>query len=211
MSGSAKAPAATLIGRDRELAQIREFLSQASGVLLLEGEAGIGKTVLLHAGVDAARSSGWRVLLARPAASEATFAFAGVGDLLRDEVGQALDRLRRRSGGRSRSLFSSRRPHPGRSIRTRWAWPCSPPCQSSDEQRRFSWRSTTLRAQLRTQHLRCRSELHRTRHGARDPRSQRRLNVRKGPDRLRRSRGDGQRSAPHRPARTRGLRSDAMR
>ena len=49
-----------LVGRERELAQIREFLAQASGVLLLEGEAGIGKTALLQAGVDAARSSGWR-------------------------------------------------------------------------------------------------------------------------------------------------------
>jgi DNA-binding NarL/FixJ family response regulator len=93
MSGRAETPAQTLIGRDRELAQIREFLTGASGALLLEGEAGIGKTVLLQAGVDAARSSGRIVLLARPAASEATFAFAGVGDLLRDEVGQALDRL----------------------------------------------------------------------------------------------------------------------
>lgn len=85
--------AQTLVGRDRELAQIREFLGQASGVLLLEGEAGIGKTALLHAGVDAARSSGSRVLLARPAEAEATFAFAGVGDLLRDEVGETMDRL----------------------------------------------------------------------------------------------------------------------
>jgi DNA-binding NarL/FixJ family response regulator len=85
--------AQTLVGRDRELAQIREFLAQASGVLLLEGEAGIGKTAHLHAGGDAARLSGWRVLLARPAEAEATLAFAGVGDLLRDEVGEALDRL----------------------------------------------------------------------------------------------------------------------
>jgi DNA-binding NarL/FixJ family response regulator len=93
MSGGAEAPAQTLIGRDRELARIREFLTRASGVLLLEGEAGIGKTALLHAGVDAARSSGWRVLLARPAEAEATFAFAGIGDLLRDEVGEELVRL----------------------------------------------------------------------------------------------------------------------
>jgi DNA-binding CsgD family transcriptional regulator len=85
--------AQTLVGRDRELAQIREFLAQASGVLLLEGEAGIGKTAHLHAGVDAARLSGWRVLLARPAEAEATLAFAGVGDLLRDEVDETLDRL----------------------------------------------------------------------------------------------------------------------
>ena len=85
--------AQTLVGRDRELAEIREFLAQSSGVLLLEGEAGIGKTALLYAAVDAARSSGWRVLLARPAEAEATFAFAGVGDLLRDELGEAMDRL----------------------------------------------------------------------------------------------------------------------
>jgi DNA-binding NarL/FixJ family response regulator len=89
MSSGAQA----IVGRDRELAQVREFLARAPGVLLLEGEAGIGKTALLHACVDAARASGWRVLLARPAEAEAAFTFAGVGDLLRDEVGGALDRL----------------------------------------------------------------------------------------------------------------------
>ena len=93
MSGGAQAPAQTLVGRDRELERIRAFLTRATGVLLLEGEAGIGKTALLHAGIDAARSSGRRVLPARPAEAEATFAFAGVGDLLRDDVGERLDRL----------------------------------------------------------------------------------------------------------------------
>lgn len=84
---------AILVGRESELERIRAFLAETSGVLLLEGEAGIGKTALLRAGVDAARSSGCCVLLSCPVAAEASFAFAGLGDLLRSELDGALDRL----------------------------------------------------------------------------------------------------------------------
>src|SRR5437762_1959173 len=54
-----------VVGRDRELGKIARFLDLADGaprVLLVEGEAGIGKTTLWRAGVDAARHLGYSVL-----------------------------------------------------------------------------------------------------------------------------------------------------
>jgi DNA-binding NarL/FixJ family response regulator/anti-anti-sigma regulatory factor len=77
----------TLVGRSRELTEIDELLGRLPAVLLVEGEAGIGKTALLHAVVAAARSTDWHVLSASPAEAEASFAFAGIGDLFRGEVG----------------------------------------------------------------------------------------------------------------------------
>ena len=55
-----------------------------AGALVLEGEAGIGKSTLWLAGVDAAHERGLRVLSARPAESEQGLAYAGLGDLLED-------------------------------------------------------------------------------------------------------------------------------
>src|ERR1700678_1760987 len=58
-----------LVERDRELERIGEFLSSArkgrGGELVVEGPAGIGKTVLLAAGRDVAVAEGFRVLRAR--------------------------------------------------------------------------------------------------------------------------------------------------
>lgn len=85
-----------VIGRDRELATVTAFLdalpSGPSG-LLLEGEAGIGKTTLWDAGVAAAAERSYVVLSSRPAESEATLSFAALGDLMDGVVGQVLPRL----------------------------------------------------------------------------------------------------------------------
>jgi DNA-binding NarL/FixJ family response regulator/tetratricopeptide (TPR) repeat protein len=78
--------APTLVGRSRELTEIDERLRLFPAALLLVGEAGIGKTALLHAVMDGARSRSWHVLSASPAEAEASFAFAGIGDLLRGEA-----------------------------------------------------------------------------------------------------------------------------
>ena len=63
-----------LVGRDEELTQLRELLGPAQGDLpaavVLEGEAGIGKTALWRAGLRLAEELGFRVLAAAPAASE---------------------------------------------------------------------------------------------------------------------------------------------
>ncbi len=75
------------VGRDRELEAIAAFLDspEAAGrVLLLEGEAGIGKTTLWRAAVEAARARGYRVLSCAPAGSETQLSFSALRDLLAD-------------------------------------------------------------------------------------------------------------------------------
>lgn len=85
--------ATSLIGREDDLRRLEVFLSGARegpANLLLEGEAGIGKTTLWRAGVERARELGLRVLEARPAAPERELSFSALGDLLsgtHDEIG----------------------------------------------------------------------------------------------------------------------------
>jgi DNA-binding CsgD family transcriptional regulator len=76
---------AAVVGRGSELAQIDEYLAalaDASAALLLEGEAGIGKTTLWREAVSRAETLGYRVLAASPAESETPLAFAALADLL---------------------------------------------------------------------------------------------------------------------------------
>ena len=61
-----------LIGRTEELGRIARRL-EANDSLLLEGEAGIGKTTLSAAGVELARVSGCQVFTAAPAEAEQPF------------------------------------------------------------------------------------------------------------------------------------------
>jgi DNA-binding CsgD family transcriptional regulator len=83
-------------GRDRELATVMAFLdalpSGPSG-LLLEGEAGIGKTTVWDAGVAAAAARSYIILSSRPTESEATLSFAALGDLMDGVLGQVLPQL----------------------------------------------------------------------------------------------------------------------
>jgi hypothetical protein len=60
---------------------------------VLPGEAGIAKTTLWLAGIEAAGASGYRVVSARPSDAEARFSFAGLTDLLGDAAGDVLPRL----------------------------------------------------------------------------------------------------------------------
>jgi DNA-binding CsgD family transcriptional regulator len=79
------ASAGSLLGRERELAQIHELLETARtgpAALVLEGEPGIGKTTLWHAGTAAAREQGWVVVEARPTEAERDLSFSGLLDLL---------------------------------------------------------------------------------------------------------------------------------
>lgn len=76
---------AGIVGREAELRTIVAFLdATAAGpaVLLLVGEAGIGKTTLWEAGLEEARRRGHRLLLARPVESEAALSYAGLADIL---------------------------------------------------------------------------------------------------------------------------------
>jgi DNA-binding CsgD family transcriptional regulator len=76
---------AGVVGRDGEMAAVAAFLDavQRGPVgLLLEGEAGIGKSTVWGAGVALAAARSCTVLSCRPAESEATLSFAALGDLL---------------------------------------------------------------------------------------------------------------------------------
>ena len=87
---------AEFIGRHDELAAIEAFLDATTDgprALLLEGEAGIGKTRLWQEGVVRAKENGHRVLAAAPAGSEVQLSLAALGDLLGDAVEEALPQL----------------------------------------------------------------------------------------------------------------------
>jgi DNA-binding NarL/FixJ family response regulator len=88
--------AEAVVGRDAELASLRDFVAGISGgasALVLEGEAGMGKTTLWRAGVEAAEDAGVRVLQAEPAESETALSFSGLGDLLDPVLDEALEPL----------------------------------------------------------------------------------------------------------------------
>jgi DNA-binding CsgD family transcriptional regulator len=75
----------SLLGRRAERAALEQALAGAktgqSGVLVVRGEAGIGKTALLEHARSTARASGFRVESAAGVESETQFAFAGLHQL----------------------------------------------------------------------------------------------------------------------------------
>src|SRR4029077_10709863 len=76
-----------LFGRDEELAEVAVFIASVPDRprgLLLQGEAGIGKTALWSQAVDDARDRGIVVLSTRPVESETTFSYSALGDLFED-------------------------------------------------------------------------------------------------------------------------------
>jgi DNA-binding CsgD family transcriptional regulator len=83
-----------LVGRDAELRTLRNALeAPTTRGIVLEGEAGIGKTALWQAGIEDAKKRGRRALVARPAETESTLSHAALGDLLAplaEELGAAL-------------------------------------------------------------------------------------------------------------------------
>jgi DNA-binding CsgD family transcriptional regulator len=87
-----------LIERDRELRRVEECLQRAQqgrgGALVMEGPAGIGKTVLLAVARDTAGAEGFRVLRARGAELEREFAFGVVRQLVEQVVAGASEEER---------------------------------------------------------------------------------------------------------------------
>jgi len=74
-----------VLGRGRELGAVAAFLDglpSGPSQLLLEGEAGIGKTTVWAAGIADAAARSYLVLSSRPTESEATLSFAALGDLM---------------------------------------------------------------------------------------------------------------------------------
>jgi DNA-binding NarL/FixJ family response regulator len=85
-----------IVGREDEVAALVEFLdTRASlpGVLLLHGEAGIGKTTLWRRGLELAGERDFRVLSCRGSSAEAQLSFVALGDLLGDELEDILPAL----------------------------------------------------------------------------------------------------------------------
>jgi len=97
MPGPGEPPArklAPIIGRDAALGRLRGLvdpIAQSGQVLLVIGEAGIGKTALLTDAAERARSAGARVLSVTGRESESRLAFAGLHQLLRPVLSSAAD------------------------------------------------------------------------------------------------------------------------
>ncbi|MCX5242726.1 LuxR C-terminal-related transcriptional regulator [Streptomyces prunicolor] len=88
-------PAERLVGRDHDLGLVRGFVDEAmvsGGALLLSGDAGVGKTVLLDAAAGQAHSAGTRVVRAAGVEFESTIGFAGLHQVLQPLLA-GLDRL----------------------------------------------------------------------------------------------------------------------
>lgn len=78
-----------MIGRESELRLVGSFLDDAGPgacALLIDGAAGIGKTRLWEAAIEAARRRRDRIMVTRPTEAEARLPFAGLNDLLGDLV-----------------------------------------------------------------------------------------------------------------------------
>ena len=85
----------SVYGRDEELSALVAFLDAVPdlpGAVVLEGEAGVGKTTLFEAGLAAARKDAYRVLQTRPGEAEARLSFAALRDLYERSVEDAADR-----------------------------------------------------------------------------------------------------------------------
>jgi DNA-binding CsgD family transcriptional regulator len=87
---------AELLGRKDELSAVERLLAptpKGSGMLMLEGTAGIGKTTLWLRGLERARRLGFRVLPCRPSPTEAPLAFSALGDVLGELTEEFLSQL----------------------------------------------------------------------------------------------------------------------
>lgn len=81
--------------RDRAQTGVEEIARHlgGGGALVLEGDAGIGKTTVWRAGVELARQRGMRVLVAEPAESERTFSYSVLADLFEPVAAEVLPSL----------------------------------------------------------------------------------------------------------------------
>ena len=88
--------AVELLGREAELAAVDAFIERASAgwsALVVEGEAGIGKTTLWRDGIRRAEARDFAVLSCRPAQAEVKLSFSALADLLEPVPGTAFDSL----------------------------------------------------------------------------------------------------------------------
>ena len=86
----------TIVGREAEFEAIATLLAPdtaRAAAVVLDGEAGMGKTTVWERGVEAARAQGFRVLRCQPTETEATLVFGALGDLLEPVLDQILPAL----------------------------------------------------------------------------------------------------------------------
>lgn len=84
------------VSRVAESQALAAFLATAAtgpAGLVVEGEAGIGKTTLALEAAAVAREQGFRVLMSRGSPSEVTLSFAGLADLVTDVGDDVLTQL----------------------------------------------------------------------------------------------------------------------
>jgi hypothetical protein len=79
-----------VVGRQAEAARVAQFLDGGTGAFVLDGDAGIGKTTVWLAGVEASRGCGLRTLVARPTETETQLPYASLADLLEPVADDAL-------------------------------------------------------------------------------------------------------------------------
>ena len=150
-----------IVGREEDRASVEAFVGRAEGgaaALVLEGEAGIGKSTLWLAGVELARARGLRVLSVATGGGRARPRSCGAGRPVRGrprgrrpldldaEATRARDRAPTR-GGRQTIL----------SITARSAWRYATCCTCSASGSRFCLRSTTFSGSTRPRRARLRS------------------------------------------------------
>jgi DNA-binding CsgD family transcriptional regulator len=99
------------VAREHEVERLTRALDdpRPGRIVLLDGEAGIGKTTVWEAGVDHARRQGCQVLRARPAAVEAGLPFAALGDILEPILDEVLPGLPGPQGSALESALLRRR------------------------------------------------------------------------------------------------------
>ena len=141
-----------IIGRRADLQALAGFveaLPRGGQALLIEGDAGIGKTALWREGVRTAQEHGVRLLSARAAHAETRIAFATIGDLIAPALDEALPCSRRYSAERSRSQWCCASPTGRRPRRVCSGLRWSPSCGRSLVSRRCCSRSTTCSGSTR--------------------------------------------------------------
>jgi DNA-binding CsgD family transcriptional regulator len=83
-------------GREDELSRIANFLdgvTDGAATLLIDGEAGIGKTTLWRATLDLAAERGFQTISCRAAEADTRISYAGLADLLTPAVADVRERL----------------------------------------------------------------------------------------------------------------------
>jgi predicted ATPase len=100
-----------VVGRESELGSIAGFLGSITNgpsALVIQGEAGIGKSTLWNEAVAAARRRSYSIMSCVPAFTEAGLPYLGLGDLFAEVPDHVLADLPapQRSGSRGRTAAS---------------------------------------------------------------------------------------------------------